>query len=304
MIGQIKCGTTDLFDKLVWHPDILEPPIGKEIRWWSKARFERKSFKKYLENMTPKDISFHKNGLLVDGDPNILYQLEHWYRRYPWAKHPPYTNADLIKLITPKAKIIAVFRNPVDRLWSGYLWTNFGNANTIHGHVVRDINKFNNCLEKHDFRHCCYNEENNLLGGTRLNMGIYMCFVADFKETFGHNMHILTTEEYSNNQLETMKTLYNFLEVSTDIDFSPLQKIFNERFNERKTPGLSKGELPAQTRNLLEDFYRPYNEELAEYLGDSKYLFNEEVARDKGGRKYGGSKTVDERRKGKPQIKW
>ena len=39
------------------------------------------------------------------------------------------------------------------------------------------------------------------------------------------------------------------------------------------------------------------NNQLETYLGDIKYLFNGEVARDKGGKKYVGSKTVDERRK-------
>ena len=33
------------------------------------------------------------------------------------------------------------------------------------------------------------------------------------------------------------------------------------------------GDMLVETRTLLDDFYRPYNEELAEYTGDSKFLF-------------------------------
>lgn len=37
IIGQPKCGTTDLFWKIAKHPDILTPPI-KELHWWSRSR--------------------------------------------------------------------------------------------------------------------------------------------------------------------------------------------------------------------------------------------------------------------------
>ena len=37
IIGQPKCGTTDLFWKIAKHSDILTPPI-KELHWWSRNR--------------------------------------------------------------------------------------------------------------------------------------------------------------------------------------------------------------------------------------------------------------------------
>ena len=36
--GFPKCGTTDLFAKLAWHPDISASYI-KEIHWWTRTRF-------------------------------------------------------------------------------------------------------------------------------------------------------------------------------------------------------------------------------------------------------------------------
>ena len=54
--------------------------------------------------------------------------------------------------------IIAVFRNPVDRLWSRYSLTcglisgMRAPWSMIHGNVVRDINKLNNCLDKGKFQ--------------------------------------------------------------------------------------------------------------------------------------------------------
>ena len=38
LAGQPKCGSTDLYKKLVAHPDIIPPPI-KESHWWGKNRY-------------------------------------------------------------------------------------------------------------------------------------------------------------------------------------------------------------------------------------------------------------------------
>ena len=38
IVGQPKCGTTDLYVKLFTHPDILKPR-EKEPHWWAKRRF-------------------------------------------------------------------------------------------------------------------------------------------------------------------------------------------------------------------------------------------------------------------------
>ena len=81
-----------------------------------------------------------------------------------------------------------------------------------------------------------------------------------------------------------MKTLYNFLVVYIDMEFFPLLKVF-VRGSMMENSRMTKGELPAETRKLLEDLNRPYIEELAEYLGDIKYLLNEEVASDNGAKR-------------------
>ncbi|PIK58282.1 putative carbohydrate sulfotransferase 15-like [Apostichopus japonicus] len=36
-LGSYKCGTTDLWDKLTQHPDVL--PVAKEPHWWALRRF-------------------------------------------------------------------------------------------------------------------------------------------------------------------------------------------------------------------------------------------------------------------------
>ena len=36
--GMPKCGSTDLFRKVMLHPDVVRPPM-KEPHWWGKNRF-------------------------------------------------------------------------------------------------------------------------------------------------------------------------------------------------------------------------------------------------------------------------
>ncbi|KAL0178827.1 hypothetical protein M9458_024269, partial [Cirrhinus mrigala] len=38
IIGQPKCGTTDLYERLRLHPDVLLTP-PKEPHWWTRKRF-------------------------------------------------------------------------------------------------------------------------------------------------------------------------------------------------------------------------------------------------------------------------
>lgn len=38
IVGQPKCGSTDLYFKITLHPDVVRPPM-KEPHWWSKNRF-------------------------------------------------------------------------------------------------------------------------------------------------------------------------------------------------------------------------------------------------------------------------
>ena len=35
--GFAKCGTTDLYEKLIWHPDLVSPRMGKENHYWTKT---------------------------------------------------------------------------------------------------------------------------------------------------------------------------------------------------------------------------------------------------------------------------
>ena len=63
LAGMPKCGSTDLYSKIVSHPDIFQPPTGKENHYWARARIGKHTnhlqkgetnklpFEKYLNQM-------------------------------------------------------------------------------------------------------------------------------------------------------------------------------------------------------------------------------------------------------------
>ena len=108
VVGAQKSGTTSLFDYIAGHPNFGEP-TRKEIRFflpkfggdvaWYRAHFPLKVEQMYREARGCKPY--------ITGEATPQYMLK------PSA-------AKLANAVVPKAKLIAVLRNPVDRCFSGY----------------------------------------------------------------------------------------------------------------------------------------------------------------------------------------
>jgi N-acetylgalactosamine 4-sulfate 6-O-sulfotransferase len=284
--GMVKCGTTDLYAKLEWHQDILKPPAGKENMYWPRSRVGRKigltqaghrskeKFQSYTDRMTPGDMKGKKQAVILDGTPCLLAEHREWERRYSWAAYPPYTNADLIHFVSPQAKIIAMVRDPVERLWSDYLYFDRGeprNNLTFNAHVQEEITRFQSCLHTRDLRYCCYSSQNSLT--LQLSLGIYLCFLQDWKENFGDNLLVITLEEYSEHTEETLKRVFGFLEI--EMELTELRRVLEEGKTEnlRRDEDVLQGDMLDSTRVLLQSFYQPYNVLLARYFQDRKFLF-------------------------------
>ena len=285
--GMAKCGTTDLYAKLEWHHNILKPPAGKENMYWPRSRVGRKvglaqighrtkeTFESYTGRMTPGDMrEGNKDAIILDGTPCLLSDHREWETRYPWATNPPYTNADIIHFVSPQAKIVAMVRDPVERLWSDYLYFDRGEKrtpDTFHEQLELEMERFQSCLETRDLRHCCFSTKNSVK--VQLSRGIYICFLQDWRENFGDNLLVLTLEEYSERMVETLQRVYEFLEVT--VDLGELQEMvdMSRTENVRQDSDVLQGDMLDETRVKLRTFYEPYNVMLARYLQDRKYLF-------------------------------
>ena len=305
LAGMPKCGTTDLFYKLMWHPELTavtkitesgSEKYEKERFYWTRSRIGRPisflanprvpppktDFSHYLSNTAnvAEKVKTGNNLRIVDGTPSLLWDLGGWETRYPGLDEPPYSNGDLIHAVTPDAKILAILRNPIDRLYSEYLyfWKSGKMSkeprtpDTFHLDVMRETHKFNRCLMDKSLRQCCYSSDRSMR--LRVALGVYFCYINDFKEVFRDNFLVVTMNEYQLNPIETLSKIFDHIGVSQpSVEDLRLFIETSKTYNVNTDIKIDVGKMHDETRDILTKFYHPYNLKLAELLNDSKFLF-------------------------------
>ena len=275
LAGFPKCGSSDLFTKLIKHPKITAK--SKEFQWWTIYRFfdqvKLSAFSSYLKNLGPESVE--EDSVLIDASTTLSFFLWHWKERYPWLEDPPYYNQDIIYKITPAAKILMILRDPTERLWSDYLYfaeNDVTSAEAFDVSVKIQVEKFTSCSERKHFKSCCF--DHSITNGRKyvtLFLGVYICFVQDWKEKFGDQMMVVELEDYSNNPVLVLQDIFKFLEIhplsAKDISEGPVA-------NTRKDRDRDKGDMLPSTRKLLKEFYGTYNQELSNFLNDTRFLYD------------------------------
>jgi hypothetical protein len=130
LLGQPKSGTTDLFVRLVVHPEIMRP-IRKEIRWFTKGEFREeaigdirlhpetsiKSFTFAFKKLA-MSIESNPNYITIDGGPHTLW----WSTQAPDGSSCPedIPAPQILREMQPDAKFIISLTDPVKRMYSDY----------------------------------------------------------------------------------------------------------------------------------------------------------------------------------------
>ncbi|XP_062505701.1 carbohydrate sulfotransferase 15-like [Corticium candelabrum] len=270
LIGMPKCGTTDLYQRIVQHPQVIAP-ASKEPHWWSKRRNQvgGPTFLDYLFLFSMPAKMIRKNNHMVTGDGSASTMF--------YKSNDTISTAELLSLVLPQAKLLVILRNPVDRLYSEYL--DFGcrkrgfqncSSSDFHKRVAMALLAFKNCSCR----------ENNLIKNDanytmRLHLGIYHEHLQPWMKMYplGKQLFILTTENYSNHLLANLNEVFQFLDLAS-VNATEMSRIVslpihntNRKLNAQVGPMLQK------TRYILEQFYAPYNERLASLLQD-KFLWH------------------------------
>ncbi|CAG05073.1 unnamed protein product, partial [Tetraodon nigroviridis] len=159
IIGQPKCGTTDLFHRLLLHPEIKFNTM-KEPHWWTRKRFGYIRFKDgFQENFSVEDyldlfdLAAHKIQEALSGNSgdhralqlitasrcqilhadavsvvtgeasaSTMWDNQAWSYLYRDDKdtEPPFLAQDFIHAVQPEARIVIMLRDPVER-WNQHL---------------------------------------------------------------------------------------------------------------------------------------------------------------------------------------
>lgn len=299
IIGQPKCGTTDLYQRMLLHPEFRFNTI-KEPHWWTRKRFGYIRFKDgFRRNYTREDyldlfdLAAHKiqEGLNGNSEHNRTLQLitgeasvSTMWDNQAWSYvlnvdqgDPPYLTQDFVHKIQPNAKIIIMLRDPTERLYSDYLYFKKANksAEDFHQKVMESVQLFKSCLLERSLRSCVYSTNLYNSMPVRLNMGMYIVFILDWLTVFPKEQILtLCLEGYSANIKGTFKKVFNFLKVgsvSKQVEAALTKK---SKYNTRREADQKVGPMLPATRVLLRQFHQPFNHELAALLDNEAFLWN------------------------------
>lgn len=261
IVGAQKAGTSSLFRYLDLFPH-LTGAQSKEVGFFDKEyRFER-------------GVEWYERQFVHRGrDPQTFFEAtpEYLYRRKVAPRIHDYN---------PNSKIIILLREPVSRAYSAWnmyrqfselgrhprvldrhydnidevnpLYATFLQAKsppTFHDYLDLEFE----LIDKDDPR-----EEPGLI-----RRGLYLPQIERYVNLFGtENILILGSEELRSSTAETVNKAAFFL---TGTDFRLSSESFNTQFHKRQY----KTQIPDDCRKRLDEFYRPHNEQLWSYLGET-----------------------------------
>jgi len=237
VIGVVRSGTTSLYHYLSQHPSIA-PAAYDELGYfddnyhlgvnWYKSLFPTK---------------FTKNRIIKKHGKFLTYDVTPFYIYNPLV-------AKRIFESFPKAKIISNLRNPIDRAYSNYNdAVEMGDMKIPFEEVVQiamdEIDKNKSKLNNEAYIVDTY-YENILARG----------FYADqlkiwFKKFQKNQLLMVQSEDLAQKTDQILTKIFEFL----DLPYFKIKDLTKQ--NKREYPPMK-----AETRKLLIEFYRPYNEKL------------------------------------------
>ncbi|KDD75062.1 hypothetical protein H632_c895p1 [Helicosporidium sp. ATCC 50920] len=288
ILGVSKCGTTDMYHKLMMLNNTAESN-NKGPHFWD----ESKPFERYLEvydNIANK-VQQSPRVVTADASSATFSISPLGVRLKPSRVSLPLA----LKTLQPDMKIVILFRNPVDRYYSAYYYYNCiynksvpdleFTPQTFHQQVLTDVGSFQACLKEGASVRECYVKR--FWNAQQLLKGMYAIPLPEWLVNYSDKeMLIWRTEDYSKGGTQSLKRAIQFLDLDMPDD-ATLESISDRRFNEgvkpRPVPGCGaekrKPMLP-ETRQILETFYAPYNRQLAKSLKNDAFLWEDSKKHD------------------------
>lgn len=233
-----------MYNYLAGHP-LCVPALQKEVHFfdynysrgihWYRAHF-------------PTALNLYVNRKSEDGKP-VTGEATPYYMFHP---HAPERIADAI----PEVKLIALLRNPVDRAYSHYQHERrLGREELSFEEAVdRESERLDGEVERMltDPAYYSYNHQNF----SYLSRGIYVVQLAEWLKYFPRErILIIKSEDFDRDTEEVFQEVQGFLGIpETTIESY-------EKYNYAEYT-----EMGDELRKRLNDFYRPYNDELNEML--------------------------------------
>ncbi|XP_052372100.1 carbohydrate sulfotransferase 15-like isoform X1 [Oncorhynchus keta] len=304
IIGQPKCGTTDLYDRLQLHPEVRFTTF-KEPHWWTRKRFgiirlsegfhDRYPVEDYLDlfDLAAYQIQDNLMGNAHSGAPeqhNIIIgeaSASTMWDNNAWAyfydnsteaeAEPPFLIQDFIHTLQPDARFIVMLRDPVERLYSDYLYFGITNksAEDFQDKVSESLQLFEWCLTEYTMRSCVYNTTLNNAMPVRLQVGLYIVYILDWLTVYSREqILVLRLEDHASNRKYTMHQVFDFLNLGLLTEQKEAEITKSPASNTRRPADKNLGPMLPVTKEILRDFYTPFNKKLAKVLRNDSFRWD------------------------------
>ena len=298
LAGFPKSATTTLSDVLFAHPQV-SGAVVKECHWWTRAPILSPSESLLRLNVLRYLMHFKHMAHYAEDRPQLMSmdgsQSTLWDSNFVFNGHDFCSTPAAISHVIPRAKFIVLMREPSERLYSYYLWScsyRYGNdtrewppsvrrdpAGNFHIEVSQLTAEFNRCTEANSLYECAnkFTFENGtkvtqFCGqiGFRLVVSIYYIHILKFLQFFPREQFLFVKmEDMAKEPIAFIHHVTDFLEIQP----YPVRDIRDalERKHNRQKAGI--GKMHEDTRQLLHDFFAPYNRQLARLLDDDRFLW-------------------------------
>jgi len=245
VLGEMRSGTTSLYRYLAEHPQILRP-WTKELHYFDRM-FARGTAWYRANFPTRTAMLWHA---MRHGGKALTYEATPDYLIYPAA-------ARRIAKTLPRARLIALLRNPVDRAYSHH---NLNVRSKLEGH------SFEQAIKREPKR--LDGERQRALGDepypTRklrrysyASRGVYVDNLRAYGEYFHREqMLVIKSEDLFEKTQETYDEILRFLGLAPWRLRSP-ESVNTASYSHEKPAGYDE----------LREFFAPHNQRLYEYLG-------------------------------------
>ncbi|XP_029604429.1 carbohydrate sulfotransferase 15 [Salmo trutta] len=304
IIGQPKCGTTDLYDRLQLHPEVRFTTF-KEPHWWTRKRFgiirlsegfhDRYPVEDYLDlfDLAAYQIQDNLMGNAHSGAPeqhkiiigeasaSTMWDNNAWAYFYDNSTEaeaePPFLIQDFIHILQPDARFIVMLRDPVERLYSDYLYFGITNksAEDFQDKVSESLQLFEGCLTEYTMRSCVYNTTLNNAMPVRLQVGLYIVYILDWLTVYSREqILVLRLEDHASNRKYTMHKVFDFLNLGPLTVQKEAEITKSPASNTRRPADKNLGPMLPVTKEILRDFYTPFNMKLAKVLRNDSFRWD------------------------------
>ena len=189
-----------------------------------------------------------------------------------------------------KIRLIATLRSPVDRLETAFwfhkqFWAAKGpSAAGLHAYATEQVREFGKCALEFSARRCAFlferlgpQQASAFWHCNQIIRGLYQPFVAEWRAAFPSDdeLLVLRVEELLDRPARAYAAMQRFLGLAAPSAYEPpaAQSYLRRHLASLNSSCCGGGRGPPEpmrdeTRELLEGFYAPHNEALAELLRD------------------------------------